>query len=149
MYEALAREQRFGLRNYVMVAGSDADIDWAIARGAQNGLHDGRLWLRSIKLGRRCASARGRWPLEPYADAPSHSGLATLPPGRVRAVAAKALAAGFQVNTHAIGDRANRVVLSTNSPKPWTRCRWPTTASASSMRRSCIRTISRASPSSA
>ena len=40
-----------------------------------------------------------------------HSGLATLPDGRVRDVAVKALKAGFQVNTHAIGDRANRVVL--------------------------------------
>ncbi|HWT14727.1 MAG TPA: amidohydrolase, partial [Patescibacteria group bacterium] len=112
IYEDLAREGRHGLRNYVMVAGNDADIDWAIARGAQNGLHDGRLWLRSIKLSADGAlGSRGAWLLEPYADAPGHAGLATLPAGRVRAVAAKALKAGFQVNTHAIGDRANRVVL--------------------------------------
>jgi predicted amidohydrolase YtcJ len=112
VYEALAREGRYGLRNYVMVAGSDADIDWALARGAQNGLYDGRLWLRSIKLSADGAlGSRGAWLLEPYADAPGHSGLATLPAGRVRAVATKALKAGFQVNTHAIGDRANRVVL--------------------------------------
>lgn len=112
VYEALAREGRFGLRNYVMVAGSDGDIDWALARGAQNGLHDGRLWIRSIKLSADGAlGSRGAWLLEPYADAPGHSGLATLPAGRVREVATKALKAGFQVNTHAIGDRANRVVL--------------------------------------
>jgi predicted amidohydrolase YtcJ len=112
VYEALAREGRFGLRNYVMVAGSDGDIDWALARGARNGLHDGRLWLRSIKLSADGAlGSRGAWLLEPYADAPGHSGLATLPAGRVRAVATRALKAGFQVNTHAIGDRANRVVL--------------------------------------
>jgi hypothetical protein len=108
----LAREGRFGLRNYVMVAGSDADIDWALTRGAQNGLYDGRLWLRSIKLSADGAlGSRGAWLLEPYADAPGHVGLATLPAGRVRAVATKALKAGFQINTHAIGDRANRVVL--------------------------------------
>lgn len=112
VYEALAREGRFGLRNYVMVAGSDGDIDWALARGTQNGLHDGRLWIRSIKLSADGAlGSRGAWLLEPYADAPGHSGLATLPAGRVREVATKALKAGFQVNTHAIGDRANRVVL--------------------------------------
>jgi predicted amidohydrolase YtcJ len=112
VYEALAREGRFGLRNYVMVAGSDADIDWALGRGVQNGLYDGRLWLRSIKLSADGAlGSRGAWLLEPYADAPGHAGLATLPAGRVRAVATKALKAGFQVNTHAIGDRANRVVL--------------------------------------
>ena len=112
VYEALAREGRYGLRNYVMVAGSDPDIDWALARGAQHALYDGRLWVRSIKLSADGAlGSRGAWLLEPYADAPGHSGLATLPAGRVRAVATRALKAGFQVNTHAIGDRANRVVL--------------------------------------
>ncbi|MBP6078218.1 MAG: amidohydrolase [Xanthomonadales bacterium] len=112
VYEALAREGRHGLRNYAMVAGNDADIDWALQRGAQNGLYDGRLWIRSIKLSADGAlGSRGAWLLEPYADAPGHSGLATLPAGRVRAVATRALKAGFQVNTHAIGDRANRVVL--------------------------------------
>lgn len=112
VYEALARDGRHGLRNYVMVAGGDADIDWALARGAQSGLYDGRLWIRSIKLSADGAlGSRGAWLLEPYADAPGHSGLATLPTGRVREVATKALKAGFQVNTHAIGDRANRVVL--------------------------------------
>jgi predicted amidohydrolase YtcJ len=112
VYEALARDGRHGLRNYVMVAGGDADIDWALARGAQSGLYDGRLWIRSIKLSADGAlGSRGAWLLEPYADAPGHSGLATLPTGRVREVATKALKAGFQVNTHAIGDRANRIVL--------------------------------------
>ncbi|MBP9154598.1 MAG: amidohydrolase [Xanthomonadales bacterium] len=112
VYEAMAREGQFGLRNYVMVAGSDDDIGWALARGAQNGLYDGRLWLRSIKLSADGAlGSRGAWLLEPYADAPGQSGLATLPSGRVRDVAIKALKAGFQVNIHAIGDRANRVVL--------------------------------------
>lgn len=112
VYEELAGEGRFGLRDYVMVAGADADIDWALARGAQNALYDGRLWIRSIKLSADGAlGSRGAWLLEPYADAPTHSGLATLPAGRVRAVATRALKAGFQVNTHAIGDRANRVVL--------------------------------------
>jgi predicted amidohydrolase YtcJ len=112
VFEQLARERRFGLRNYVMVSGSDADIDWALQRGTQNALHDGHLWIRSIKLSADGAlGSRGAWMLEPYADAATHSGLATLPDGRVRDVAIKALKAGFQVNTHAIGDRANRVVL--------------------------------------
>lgn len=112
LYAAMARDGRFGIRDYVMIAGNDADIDWALARGRQNGLHDGRLWLRSIKLSADGAlGSRGAWMLEPYADAPAQSGFATLPDGRVREVATKALRAGFQVNTHAIGDRANRVVL--------------------------------------
>src|SRR5258708_28920485 len=35
----------------------------------------------------------------------------TTPPERMRSVAVRALKAGFQVNVHAIGDRANRIVL--------------------------------------
>ncbi len=112
VYEQLASTQGFGLRNYAMVNGADADIDWALQRGAQKALYDGHLWIRSIKLSADGAlGSRGAWMLEPYADAPAQTGLATLPDDRVRDVAIKALRAGFQVNTHAIGDRANRDVL--------------------------------------
>ena len=111
-YERLAQAGRYPLRNYVMVTDNAAAIAWAIKRGAQNGLYDGRIWIRAIKLVADGAlGSRGAWLLEPYADAPNHSGLATLKPGHVREVAMKALNAGFQVNTHAIGDHANRAVL--------------------------------------
>ena len=49
--------------------------------------------------------------LEPYSDDPKNSGLFLSPPAHIQEVAARALKAGFQVNTHAIGDRGNRVVL--------------------------------------
>jgi predicted amidohydrolase YtcJ len=49
--------------------------------------------------------------LEPYSDEAGNTGLITQPPERIRSVAVRALKAGFQLNVHAIGDRANRIVL--------------------------------------
>jgi predicted amidohydrolase YtcJ len=75
-------------------------------------LYGGRLWLRAIKLTADGAlGSRGAALLEPYSDEAGNTGLITAAPERVRSVAIKALRAGFQVNVHAIGDRANRMVL--------------------------------------
>lgn len=51
------------------------------------------------------------WFLKPYDDLPTSTGVSVLPPKDIRAVADVALADGYQVATHAIGDRANREVL--------------------------------------
>ncbi len=61
--------------------------------------------------------SRGAWMLEPYADRPTgpegepYVGLAVSDPAFIEAVAKLALERGYQVCTHAIGDRANREVL--------------------------------------
>jgi predicted amidohydrolase YtcJ len=51
------------------------------------------------------------WFLKPYDDLPDSTGVSVLPPSDIRRVADVALADGYQVATHAIGDRANREVL--------------------------------------
>ena len=116
VYEELAREGKFDLRNYVMVSARDsaaaAALDYYLQRGPQNGLHDNRLWLRSIKISADGAlGSRGAALIEPYADAPENSGLLLVTPAFIEDVAKRALTRGFQLNVHAIGDRGNRVVL--------------------------------------
>ena len=112
VYESLAAEGKYDLRNYVMISSEDSTINHYLRRGAQSGLHGGRLWIRSIKISADGAlGSRGAALLEPYSDEPSHSGLVTTPPDRIRAIAERALRGGFQVNVHAIGDRGNRLVL--------------------------------------
>jgi predicted amidohydrolase YtcJ len=112
VYEELAREGRYSLRNYVMIRSDDATLDHYIKRGPQNGLYDGRIWIRAIKITADGAlGSRGAALIEPYSDAPDHSGLITAPRERVEQVAVRALRSGFQLNVHAIGDRANRTVL--------------------------------------
>lgn len=68
--------------------------------------------VRSIKL--HCDGAlgpRGAWLLQAYADRIGHYGHETLPMETVYEVSNKALETGFQVCSHAIGDRANQEVL--------------------------------------
>ena len=112
VYEELAKEGRYNLRNYVMVRSSDSVLDAYMRRGPQKALYDNRIWIRAIKLVADGAlGSRGAALVEPYSDDPGNTGLLTTPPERIRSVAVRALRAGFQVNVHAIGDRANRIVL--------------------------------------
>ena len=112
LYEELAKAGRLDLRTYVMIADDSAAIAHWFARGPQSALHDGRLWVRAIKLYADGAlGSRGAALLEPYDDDPNNRGLLVSPPEHIERVAREALRRGFQVNTHAIGDRGNRVVL--------------------------------------
>ncbi|MFN2397070.1 MAG: amidohydrolase [Gemmatimonadaceae bacterium] len=112
IYEELAREGKYSLRNYVMIAADDATLGHYIPRGPQNALYDGHIWIRSIKVSADGAlGSRGAAMIEPYSDDAANRGLITTPEPRLRTVIGRALRGGFQVNVHAIGDRANRMVL--------------------------------------
>ena len=112
LYEELAREGRYDLRNYVMISSDDSTLAHYFARGPQSALYEGRLWIRSIKISADGAlGSRGAALHAPYTDEPTHSGLLLVSPGRIADVAVRALRSGFQLNVHAIGDRGNTVVL--------------------------------------
>jgi predicted amidohydrolase YtcJ len=71
-----------------------------------------RLTIRSIKLYADGAlGSRGAKLLEPYSDDPGNTGLLIHNPDYYREVCAIAYKNGYQVNTHAIGDSANRMML--------------------------------------
>ena len=55
--------------------------------------------------------SRGAALLKPYNDAPQTSGYLTEKPEELRPMFEEALRCGIQVETHAIGDRANRMIL--------------------------------------
>jgi predicted amidohydrolase YtcJ len=78
----------------------------------ESGLGGGLLDVRSVKLYADGAlGSRGAALLEPYADDAGNLGLVRTPPEEMLEAARFALAHGFQVGIHAIGDRANRMVL--------------------------------------
>jgi predicted amidohydrolase YtcJ len=114
LYEQVARAQELTVRNYVMVDGDDdACLERMFQLGARDNV-DGRhlLAVRAIKLSADGAlGSRGAKLIEPYTDEPQHTGLELIPPARIRDVAGRALQHGFQLNVHAIGDGANRIVL--------------------------------------
>ena len=118
IFEELAKEGNYSLRNYVMLSdpgepGSAAALhNPYLLRGPQSALYDGHIWVRAIKLYADGAlGSRGAALLAPYSDEPANSGLLVSTPEHIRAWAETALRSGFQVNVHAIGDRGNRIVL--------------------------------------
>ncbi len=76
------------------------------------GYGDDHLKVRAIKRTLDGAlGSHGAWLLAPYEDMPTSSGLNTASVEDVTGTAEIAMAHGFQLNVHAIGDRANREVL--------------------------------------
>jgi predicted amidohydrolase YtcJ len=112
----LIDEHRFPIRVYMMLSDDDEhSVSPRLRRWfADKPLiaYGGRLTIRSVKLYADGAlGSRGAALLEPYDDDPGNRGLTIASPEHIQAVAASARAAGFQVNTHAIGDRGVRNVI--------------------------------------
>ena len=112
LMEEMAKAGEIPFRLNVMIADDSAAVAHYLARGPQSGLYDNHLWIRSIKLYADGAlGSRGAALLEPYSDDAKNTGLLLSAPAHIQDVATRALRAGFQVATHAIGDRGNRLVL--------------------------------------
>ena len=113
VFRALAREHKLPLRLYSMVRWESlARMDSLLDRYRMDGYGGGYLTVRAIKRQIDGAlGSNGAWLLEPYADLPRSTGLALEQPESLQRVAALALKHGYQLATHAIGDRANREVL--------------------------------------
>jgi predicted amidohydrolase YtcJ len=120
VYKDLIDEHRFDFRIYAMImaTGSPTNspaastLDSYLKTGPLIGYGGNRLTVRSIKIVADGAlGSRGAALLDPYHDDPKNIGLMVTPREAIYAWAKKATDGGFQVNTHAIGDRANRTWL--------------------------------------
>jgi predicted amidohydrolase YtcJ len=111
-YRRLVERGHFPFRNYVAVAGRSASTwDHYRARGPER-LGDGRVTIGALKLMADGAlGSRGAALHEPYCDDPGNRGLVLMPGDEVERLTLEALALGLQVCVHAIGDRANTLVL--------------------------------------
>ncbi|HVR39444.1 MAG TPA: amidohydrolase [Thermoanaerobaculia bacterium] len=114
----LIDEKKFPIRVYSMLSDSGEAFDSGNAQlrdwFARGPLLDygGRLTVRAVKVYADGAlGSRGAALLAPYSDDPKNVGLMLAKPEHIADVAKRALAAGFQVNTHAIGDRGVRNVI--------------------------------------
>jgi len=112
-FKQLAREGKLPVRLYVMVRfESDSALDAKLDQYRMTGFAHGMLTVRSIKQQIDGAlGSHGAWLLQPYTDLPSSTGLTLKPVPAIEQTARIALKHDFQVNIHAIGDRANREVL--------------------------------------
>ena len=110
-YQRFIDDGQFPLRVYAMVDGRGETFDHYCAEGLLHNYQD-RLAVRSVKFYMDGAlGSRGAALLSEYADDSGNRGLLRTEPEVFNRDVQRAFACGFQVNTHAIGDRANRVVL--------------------------------------
>lgn len=109
----LAGENALPIRLYVMVRyQTNEEMDERLPAYRMIGYGNNFLTVRSIKRQLDGAlGSHGALLLEPYVDLPESHGLTLEDPEDIAGTAAIALRHGFQLNTHAIGDSANRVVL--------------------------------------
>jgi len=112
LFKRLADEGALPVRLYVMIRAGYDQLEGRLDETRTIGYGDDHLTVRSIKqVVDGALGSHGAWLLQPYADMPSSEGLPTTPPEEIERVAELAIEHGFQVNTHAIGDRGNREVL--------------------------------------
>jgi predicted amidohydrolase YtcJ len=111
-YRRLVERGRFPFRNYVAVAGRSASTwDHYRQRGPET-LGDGRVVIGALKLlADGALGSRGAALHDAYCDDPGNTGLVLVPGEEVERLTLEATPLGFQVCVHAIGDRANTLVL--------------------------------------
>lgn len=96
---------------YAMLNYTPENIENFISKGI---FRTGRMHIRSVKFFADGAlGSRGALLLEPYNDRPGHHGILTIDPDNFKKNCKEIFDYGYQVNTHAIGDSANRFVLET------------------------------------
>ncbi len=129
-YLAAQEAGELPLRAALFLAGDDRPLlaSW-FGRGPRID-PEARLMVRGIKLYSDGAlGSRGAALVEPYSDERGNLGLLVMSEDDLAEAAARALASGFQVAIHAIGDRGNLVSLDAldrafgGSPRPEARCR--------------------------
>ena len=101
------------IRVYAMLDGRDSTLvrEW-IARGPRVGTDQSNLAVRSVKAYYDGAlGSRGARLIADYSDRSGHRGVSGASYGFDHRTAADAMAAGFQVGIHAIGDEGNRASL--------------------------------------
>jgi predicted amidohydrolase YtcJ len=108
----LSEQGRLKLRVYVAIDGPGEDAQRLLREGASLDRCGDRITVRAIKLYVDGAlGSRGAALLAPYNDAPNTNGLLLNTPETLRPILIEALRQGIQIETHAIGDRGNRIVL--------------------------------------
>ncbi len=112
LYRQLADAGALTVRIYAMILDAGDDFHTLAKAGPLIDYAQGRLTVRAVKLFADGAlGSRGAALLAPYSDMPDQSGLLRMSAAEMESKIQTGLAAGYQVNVHAIGDAANRQVL--------------------------------------
>ncbi len=111
VYQQLVAQNEMPLRVYAMIGANEPKLKELLANGPIE-TADQRFTVRSVKIYADGAlGSRGAALLHPYHDDPQQLGLLVTSPENIKALYELIIPYGFQINTHAIGDRANRIAL--------------------------------------
>jgi predicted amidohydrolase YtcJ len=108
-FKELIDQHDFNLNTYAMLMPSKENI--AFAR--KNGIYTYKnLSIRSFKvIGDGALGSRGALLKQPYSDDHAHFGVLTTPISEMKRIATICELTGYQMNTHAIGDSTNTLML--------------------------------------
>ncbi|MBI4418047.1 MAG: amidohydrolase [Ignavibacteriales bacterium] len=130
LYKALVDEGTLGIRIYGAISVRGETWDHFRTTGPLINYGDHRLTVRALKLYVDGAlGSRGAALIDPYEDDPDNRGITVTADQDLQQAIREALQAGFQVCTHAIGDRGNNIALNayeqclTEHPRADTRFR--------------------------
>jgi len=108
----MAQKGRLPLRLWVMIGEDNRRLEEKIEKYRIIRAGGGRLTVRAIKrFADGALGSHGAWLKEPYNDYPEKSGEPLIEKAELEKTARLAAKHGFQLCTHAIGDRANSLVL--------------------------------------
>jgi predicted amidohydrolase YtcJ len=111
-YKELIERDQLPLRIYAAVGGVGDLWTQFLKEGPLIGYGNNHLTIRSLKMYMDGAlGSRGAALIEPYSDDSGNRGLTLSSEELIRSTTVDALKHGFQVCTHAIGDRGNDIVL--------------------------------------
>ncbi len=111
LIDSLQKAGALKIKVYAMVSATQLQLDYYIKKGI---IKTDRLNVRSFKVyGDGALGSRGAAMKEPYSDRHNHFGALIYSPERYREIAKQIAASEYQMNTHAIGDSANYLMLKT------------------------------------
>ncbi|RMA56722.1 amidohydrolase [Ulvibacter antarcticus] len=109
LIDSLQQAGGMSLRLYSMVSNSEENLDYFLNKGI---IKTDRLNVRSVKVyGDGALGSRGAAMRKPYSDQPGQFGAMITTEAELKELAKRIATAGYQMNTHAIGDSANISVL--------------------------------------
>ena len=109
LIDSLQRVNKLKIRVYGMISNTPENLAYYLDKGITQ---TDRLTIRSVKVYADGAlGSRGAALKNPYTDEKNNKGLFITSPEKIEELAYILVKKGFQMNTHAIGDAANEVVL--------------------------------------
>ena len=109
LIDSLQQADELSIRVYAMVSNYPENLDYFLDKGI---IKTEGLNVRSVKVyGDGALGSRGAALRAPYSDKPGHFGAMVTPVDQIESLAQRIAATDYQMNTHAIGDSANIVVL--------------------------------------